>query len=74
MQTHLMKVLPKKVEVTKTACLVGSTMLIPEAGQPCSGLTLVLEEARRYPKENFLGIEMNVRNSDHKCESPKSAS
>lgn len=69
-----MKVLPKKVEVTTIAWLVGSIMLIAEAGQPCSGLTLVLEEARRYPKENFLGIQINVSNSDHKCESPKSGS
>lgn len=74
MQTYLTKVLPKKVEVTTIACLAGSTILIGGVGQPCSGLTLVLEEARRYPKENFLEAEINVSNSDHKCECLESAS
>lgn len=69
MQTCLTKVLPKKVEVMTIAWLVGSTMLIAEVGQSYSGLTLVLEEASRYPKENFLGTEKNVSNSDQKCES-----
>lgn len=73
MQTCSVKVLPK-VEVATIALLVGCTMLIPEVAQPCSGLTLLLEEARKYPKENLLGTETNVSNSDHKCESLKSGS